>query len=241
VATYIFTLGYHEDYIIRRLHMNKADASDKIYVVTVKPLTGTSLKAFDNLEAYCMRLGLQKPVLVEIDVRSEGREFLDLLDELIDVVLYAEEPLVIDVSGGMRILGLTLYTAALVTGKRAVLYISPENEPIEYRIDLEEIKTLATELTEEKKQVIEAVLRNPGTTIPEIAKELNKSEKTITNHINTLKKQRLVAAKGKRNNLYLTKLGKIKTKIMKYSTEKKPIEETKIQQQKTKNQQKEIH
>lgn len=228
MTSFVFTLGFHEDFIIRRLHASRAEAGDKIIVFTVKPASGAPLKAFSNLETYCLRIGLQRPVLIEIDVRE--RDFTEILGDVLEVVLGLEEPVVADLSGGMRILVIAIYTAIMISRKKAVVMVSPEGEAIEHRIDIEDIRILDTELTEEKREILEIIEKNPGTTIPEIARTLEKSEKTITNHVNTLKKQRLVAAKGKRNNLYLTKLGQIKLRIEKHSTIEKEIE-TKTQTQ----------
>jgi len=53
MASYIFTLGFHEDFIIRRLMNSKASKGERIIVFTVSPVSGASEKAFKNLEAFC--------------------------------------------------------------------------------------------------------------------------------------------------------------------------------------------
>jgi len=68
------------------------------------------------------------------------------------------------------------------------------------------------ELPEEKRKILEEIARNPGITIPQLARALAKSEKTITNHLTELKKLNLVITRGKTNNLYTTKLGNLITK-----------------------------
>ncbi|GAY25378.1 CRISPR locus-related DNA-binding protein [Desulfurococcaceae archaeon AG1] len=82
---------------------------------------------------------------------------------------------------------------------------------------LDTIQTLE-ELTEEKRRILETIVRNPGITPPQLARIMRKSEKTIANHITELKKQNLVITRGKTNNIHPTKLGTIIAKIIKQKT-----------------------
>jgi len=224
MASYIFTLGFHEDFIIRRLMSSKTSKGERIIVFTVSPVSGASEKAFKNLEAFCATTGLSRPELVEIKV--SGREFIEIVYDIISVLKDLEEPIIADLSGGMRILVIATYIGVEMSRKRSIVYVAQESgQGEEYKIDIEEMRILSKEYSEEKMRILKEIAENPGTTIREIAEKIKRSEKTVTTHINDLKKDRLVTSKGRTQNLYITKLGEIKNKIEKH---KKTITPTEI-------------
>ncbi len=207
MASFIFTLGFHEDYILRRLALEKAQPGSRIVVITTKPVVKTTTIAFQNLAAYCTRVGLPEPQLVEITPASFP-EMLLAISEIIDSL---EEPLIADLSGGMRILVITIYTAIITSKKKYKIYIVPETQETSTQIEIESIhiEALTKELPEEKIKILETIARNPGITIAQLARITGKSEKTIVNHLTELKKLNLTIARGKTNNLYPTKLGEL--------------------------------
>nr|NAZ13737.1 CRISPR locus-related DNA-binding protein [Desulfurococcales archaeon] len=149
MASYIFTLGFHEDFIIRRLMNSKTSKGERIIVFTVSPVSGASEKAFKNLEAFCATTGLSRPELVEIKV--SGREFIEIVYDIISVLKDLEEPIIADLSGGMRILVIATYIGVEMSRKRSIVYVAQESgQGEEYKIDIEEIRILSKEYSEEK-------------------------------------------------------------------------------------------
>ncbi|MEM0473018.1 MAG: CRISPR-associated CARF protein Csa3 [Sulfolobales archaeon] len=220
LASFIFTLGFHEDFILRRLASERAQPGNRIVVMAAKPLTGASRGAFQNLTAYCVRTGLSEPELVEI---APG-DFTTMLQAASETIDRLEEPLIADLSGGMRILVVVVYTAIITSGKRYRVYIVPEAQDQSAQIEIEttHIEALTKELPEEKTKILETIVRNPGITIPQLARITKKSEKTIANHLTELKKLNLVITRGKTNNIYPTKLGELKIKRKTTKTQRLP-------------------
>jgi len=150
LASFIFTLGFHEDFILRRLASERAQPGNRIVVMAAKPLTGASRGAFQNLTAYCVRTGLSEPELVEI---APG-DFTTMLQAASETIDRLEEPLIADLSGGMRILVVVVYTAIITSGKRYRVYIVPEAQDQSAQIEIEttHIEALTKELPEEKNK-----------------------------------------------------------------------------------------
>ncbi len=215
MASYIFTLGFHEDFILRRLVSERAQHGSKIVVFTVKPIIGATKTAYQNLVTYCTRMGLSTPELVELSIE----EAEDMISSALDTIQTLEEPIIADLTGGMRILIITIYTALIASKKRFRVYIATEGEQrAEITIESTHIEAITEELPEEKGKILETIMKNPGITPPQLAKLTHKSEKTIANHITELKKLNLVITRGKTNNIYPTKLGILKSKTTKTKT-----------------------
>ena len=216
MASYIFTLGFHEDFILRRLVSEKAQHGSRVVIFTVKPITGATKTAYQNLVTYCTRMGLSSPELVELSIG----EAEDIILSALDTIQTLEEPIIADLTGGMRILVIAVYTALIASKKRFRAYIATEGEQkAEIKIESTHIGAITKELPEEKKKILETIVINPGITPAQLAKNLGKSEKTIANHITELKKLNLVITRGKTNNIYPTKLGIIISKTTKTKTE----------------------
>ncbi|MEM4972057.1 MAG: CRISPR-associated CARF protein Csa3, partial [Sulfolobales archaeon] len=186
MASYIFTLGFHEDFILRRLLSEKAQPGNRIVVFTVKPAAGATKTAYQNLATYCIRMGLSSPELVELSIGDAE----DMISSVLDILETLEEPIIADLTGGMRILVIAIYTALIASKKRFRVYVATEGEQrAQITIESTHIEAITKELTEEKRKILETIVRNPGITPPQLARIMQKSEKTIANHITELKKQ----------------------------------------------------
>jgi len=98
VRSFVFTLGFHEDFAIRRLASKAARRGEPILVLTAKPAVGAVQKAFNSLREFCLRVGLEEPRLAELDLSDGARALVEartLIGQLPGLI-------VADVSGGSR-------------------------------------------------------------------------------------------------------------------------------------------
>ncbi len=205
MRSFIFTLGFHEDYIERRLHESSATREDEIILFTAKPAIGGVLRAYESLKARAHSIGLRKPKLVELDCQDMAEAILQARKTIHQL----PEPIIADLSGGMRVTIITVYTALLLENKKFKLYIQPEGSmELHINIPSQIIELIRNPLTQEKKKTLKTIMENPGITVREIAETLGKKEKTILNHLTELKKKQLVKIKGRSRGLYPTKWAK---------------------------------
>lgn len=208
--TYIFTLGFHEDFIIRRLHQTAASKDDTILIFTASPAVASVKKAYQNLVAYTATMNLSEPILVELKLD----DFYGMVSQILEWINQAQQPIIADLSGGMRMIGITVYTSLLIHGHRAKIYIADETgEAREISTETSQIRTLLQGLSEEKLNIVKLAVQNPGITTAEAARQLGKSEKTIQNHLAELKKNAILTQKGKARSIYPTKIAEVIVKI----------------------------
>lgn len=206
--TFLFILGYHEDYITRRLHRNHATKLDTIALITPSPLTGAVRRAYLNLEAYLSRIGLDPPKLIQVPQTNIDETITTITRELRKL----PQPIILDLTGGNRLLATITLLILLATRKQVEIYIQPETEETwEIRIPHQIIKLIHNPLTEEKKKILKTIIENPGITIEELAKTHNKTPKTMKNYINQLKRNELIIQKGRKAAIYPTQWAKLIT------------------------------
>ena len=199
MKTYMFPIGFHEDFIFRRLHKTKALPEDKIMIYTCKPAVGGVKRALENLKAHLIGMGLGEPEIIELecfDIPSSIYKVRTTLPQ-------DTEEIILDLSGGMRILDIILYTALILERRTFTTYFQPESgEPLEAKIPKYITPHLWTQLTPEEKQILETIQENPGITIQELAEKLGRKTKTIQNQLTKLRRKGLITKKGRNPNIY---------------------------------------
>ena len=78
MRSFVFSLGFHEDFILRRLNSKSVQPGEPIIVFTGEPVIGAVETAFSSLYAYCKRLGLSNPVMYSIPVSSPAKAFKEV-------------------------------------------------------------------------------------------------------------------------------------------------------------------
>lgn len=206
MKSYVFTLGFHEDYVERRLYQTHASHGDPILLFTAKPSVGGVLRAYESLRFRASSIGISTPKLVELPIEEPSEALYIACDEIFR--LY--EPIIADLSGGMRAVVLMVYTALLLSGKDFSLYVQPEGSGLlDLKIPRGIIRSVRYPLSEEKLGIMRVVLENPGVSVDEIALILKKKSKTIMNHLSELKKLGLVVQKGRKSGVYPTEWAKV--------------------------------
>ncbi|MEM1810840.1 MAG: hypothetical protein QW324_08245 [Thermofilaceae archaeon] len=72
MRSFVFTLGFQEDFILQRLSRKAAQPGERVPVLTASPVVGGVGSAFNPLVEQCGRLGLSTPELVALDLTDEA-------------------------------------------------------------------------------------------------------------------------------------------------------------------------
>ncbi|MEM2794538.1 MAG: CRISPR-associated CARF protein Csa3, partial [Thermofilaceae archaeon] len=134
---------------------------------------------------------------------------------------YLEEPLVVDLSGGMRIICALTLLALLISRKRFELYVESETgESGELYVPPGVIRAF-TSLSREKLDILLEIAKNPGISVESLARRLGKPAKTVKNHLSELKSMGLVASHGRGAPLEVTRWGAVLVGFPERSGEKR--------------------
>jgi len=205
VRSFVFTLGFHEDFILRRLSRKAARPDERVLVVTASPVVGGVLSAFGSLAAQCKRLGFGEPELLALDLSDEA----GALSLLVSRFGGLGEPIVADLSGGMRVVCVLTLLALLLSDRRFELYVIPESgEAAELHIPAGVTRAFAG-LSREKREILREIAARPGVPVEPLARRLGRSPKTVRNHLSELKAMGLVASRGRGAPLELTRWGRV--------------------------------
>jgi len=205
MRSFLFTLGFHEDFIIRRLSFCSARRGEDIYVFVNKPVVGGVVKAFDSLSFYCRRIGLSIPRMIELDLSDPANALIYACK----VISKIPTPVVVELGGGMRSLVILVFLAVLNSCRDFELYVSVEGtEDIEIHFPRGFTKALKG-LSFEKRMILSTMHRFGRIRVEDLARVLGKPVKTVRNHLSELKRMGLVVSSGKGAPLRLTRWGEI--------------------------------
>lgn len=204
---YFVTIGFHESFILRLLSHTNATKSDRLVIVVPKPIIGGVAEAIESLRANCSRLHYPEPEVHEIEIK----DFAETLSQIVSVINSLGRGIIIsNLSAGMRLMDAIILVGLIASRRDFIVYLLDEGgEGREMVIDSSEVSTLIKDYSTEEIKLLMAVEKLGKTTVPELAKLLGKSEKTVMNRISEMKKEKLIALKGKDREVVLTSLGKI--------------------------------
>ncbi|MBB5254778.1 CRISPR-associated transcriptional regulator Csa3 [Sulfurisphaera ohwakuensis] len=207
MKSYIFTLGIHEDFAVRRLVSTNVGRDDVIVVLVKSPMTGGNRRAINGLSAVMSKMGLRDSVVKEIEVK----DIFHVVDQVSEILKEVKDPLIVDISGGeSKTLAIGIILAVAVNKRVGRIYLE-EDEEVSFQI--EDFRTAAEGLSSELLRVLSTVVANPGIRQEVIAEMTGKKLKTTMNVVGILKKRRLVYQKGRGDGIYPTKLGILISKL----------------------------
>lgn len=207
---YIFPIGFHEDYIMRRLLNKMPSQDDHITIITCRPAGPGNKTAYKNLEAWLSNIGL--PHILDPLQEISCNHVEEAIAEIRQLIESSKgDHVIIDVSGGMRILALTTTLATILSEKNIEICIQSEQGQDLGCIPVEIIRIIRKGLTPEEKHLLETIIENPGQTAKQYAQILGRTEKTIQNRLAKLAKHHLIIRKGKGPKIYPSKWAKIFT------------------------------
>jgi len=211
----ILTLGFEERFAFRMLTRYGLDRGDHILLLTGK-LVEKTMKAITMIEEFIKKyfLGEIKITYHEIDL-SNFSNAVSSIREILSRYIPKYNKIILNLSGGMRVLILATYTSILLLhellrDKDVVLEVEFEDGSQLVKIPSQLPQTLMNlpKLTSERFEVLKALGTVKEATIRELAKITNKDETTIRRHIQHLQELNLVSIVKERPQKYaLTQLG----------------------------------
>ncbi len=214
---YLGTLGFHENFMARTLHVFAAGDGDGLLLVTLRPVVSGVKLAMRSLGTLSLRLGIKNHGHVEIDPSAPIESIGPVHDTIVSTVEregYTE--IVADLSGGPRMVVVSTFIALLLVSERVPVRLIVQNETgIGGSLDLK-LAPLVQALRGMgvKGKILRLVAERPGMRQEEIAGELGISEKTAANYISQLARLGLVARRGRVRGVYPTGLGRLLARLV---------------------------
>ena len=186
----ILTLGFDEKFCYRAILRHGIKEGDKIILLTAG-LVERVKKAYEWIKAFVERSYDVEVKLVQIDVKDFTKAIQDVIKILDE---FKDYNLIVNLSGGMRALAVTVLFALMIKPMRNVrLEIELEDfsgliEIPQYLLRIHEIKQ---NLTEEKIEILKLIAQGLKD-VKSLSKSLNKDVSTIRRHISSLEELGLI-------------------------------------------------
>ena len=214
MTLFVITLGFEEKFAVRMITRHGLDRGDRLLLVT-GPRTPQSERAASFLCEFARRY-YGGDVGVEVEEVRVGSDFAELVHRLHGLVASrarAGERVVFNLSGGMRVLCLAAFVAAMLLSARLPVEVELETEDSSALIGVPRavlaLPRTFSLLSREKLEVL-AALAQRSRGIRELAEELDRDETTVRRHLQELVEAGLVEALGRRPRGYrLTRLGEL--------------------------------
>ncbi|WP_338602870.1 CRISPR-associated CARF protein Csa3 [Sulfolobus tengchongensis] len=211
MKSYFVTLGFNETYLLRLLNETSAQKEDKLVIVVPSPIVSGTRTAIENVKIQSYRLHYPEPEVHEIKLS----DFNTTLSQILDYLLPLPEPIISDLTIGMRMFNSLILINILISKKKFTVYLRDEgggSTVISFNDNA--INALLRDYTKEEMRMLDVIKRNNGISTTELAKVLGKSEKTLLNKITELKKIGIVTQKGKDRKVEITPLGENAMKLI---------------------------
>lgn len=197
----VASFGFDERFVVRAIIRHGIGVGDLLLLIT-STSTEKTLTAYNYVKDLASKVGAQVELL---QLGDKVYSFPDLVTELKRILLEllkSYDGITILLSGGMRVLVLGLYTAALLipqnVKERISLEIDTEDRGVHIAIPNELLYILTPPDLGARINVLRAVVESPGLTIEELSQKLGKDESTIRRQIQTLAKLKLITIEGSR-------------------------------------------
>ncbi len=205
---FILTLGFDERFCYRAILRHGIADGDKIVLITAG-IVEKVRKAYEWIRTFVERSYDVEVRLVEVNVKDLLKaigDVIDLLDE------FEDYSLVINLSGGMRALAVTVLFALLMKPKRNVkleIELEDLSGVVEIPTSLIRMCKIKESLTDERRRVLRSIAEGNKDT-RSLAKALGKDVSTIRRHISALEELGLVRVmRRKPLEVTITKLAEL--------------------------------
>ncbi|AWR98098.1 CRISPR locus-related DNA-binding protein [Acidianus sulfidivorans JP7] len=204
MKSYFVTMGFNETFLLRLLNETSAQKEDNVIIIVPSPIVSGTAAAIDSLKAQTSRLNYPIPRVYEIDINN----FNSSLSKILDILLPLPEPIISDLTMGMRMINALILFAIVVSRKKFTVYVRDEgggSKVISFNDNI--VRALMKDYSSEEMKLLNLLYETKGIGVTEIAKMLNKSEKTLINKLAELKKLGILTQKGKDRKVELNELG----------------------------------
>ncbi|WP_016731902.1 CRISPR-associated CARF protein Csa3 [Saccharolobus islandicus] len=204
MKSYFVTMGFNETFLLRLLNETSAQKEDNLVIVVPSPIISGTRTAIDSLRAQTSRLNYPLPKVYEIDIT----DFNTALSKILDILLPLPEPIISDLTMGMRMINTLLLLGIIVSRKKFTVYVRDEGGGSKViSFNDKAIMALMRDYSREEMKLLNVLFETKGTGVAELAKMLDKSEKTLINKVAELKKFGILIQKGKDRKVELNELG----------------------------------
>ena len=220
----VASFGFDERFVVRAIIKHGIGLNDYVLLVSGKAVDKT-LDAFNYVKDLASKVGAKVELF---ELGDAVYSFPDLVCKCLEILaklLGEYSHVTILLSGGMRVIVLGLYTAALLLPKeykdRISIEIDTEDKGAEVTIPNELTKIVQVADVSQKRAVIEALIEAKNTTVEELTQKLKRDDSTIRRHIYTLAEMGLVKIdrdRGKQQRMVATETLKIINKLMQLFT-----------------------
>ena len=204
MKSYFVTLGFNESFLLRLLAETNAAQDDRLVIVVPRPMAEGTRNALENVKAQAVRLKYPTPEVREIGLDS----FESALFEVVSALIPLKEPIITDLSMGMRMVDALILVSLLVTGKQFRVYLREETTGRPVSFSSQDLRALLNDYSGEDLKLLSALSSSPMR-LEDLAKAVGRSEKTVMNRISELKRLGLIRVTGKDRQVELTGLGKV--------------------------------
>jgi len=187
---FIFTLGFEEKFAMRMITAHGLDQGDKLLFIT-GPMVEKTKRTIDFIKGFIEKYFLGQVQMEIMEIKSL-ESFIGIVSKIYSKITNEEknyDRIIVNLSGGMRILVLATYTAIiLATLNRKILEktkIELETEDLSVKLTIPNILIKVQELiklSKEKLEILKCLIEREKT-VKELAEELHKDETTIRRHL----------------------------------------------------------
>ncbi|PSN89775.1 hypothetical protein B9Q03_08195 [Candidatus Marsarchaeota G2 archaeon OSP_D] len=207
----VFTLGFDVTHVLTRLTEIGLEGKERLIFILPKNKKERAEASVTAMQAHINALNSRGFKLSGEFLRVEEHDFLKAVSELYHKLESFDE-LYIELSGGLRILNLALYTASLLLGGK-IRQMSTKLETDGSTVTLTRPPPLI--LKQYEKTLLEALRQEK--TIPELSKEIKKSKTSVYRTLEKLEANGLVGSSGTHPTKYvITTIGELILKSQKW-------------------------
>lgn len=194
----VASFGFDERFVVRALLRHGLKPGDAVLLVTGR-LVEKVIRAFEPVKRLAAQAGAEA-WLCEVEVHRFP-ELVGAVHALLRGLTSRYEHVLLLLSGGMRVIVLALYMAALLLpdlAKRKLrVELETEDEGVPIGISEDVLRLLSPPDLGAKHDVLELVVRRPGLSVPELQQALPaKHESTIRKQLKQLAQMGLVVLRG---------------------------------------------
>ena len=205
---FLLTLGFHENFAIRRLTKNSSGGRDVVLLLSIQGPAKAVLTAYESVKGFASRMGLVVRDLYMIDPEDLASSVVGLLGEVVSLMKgYGLRDVVIDATGGVKPLAIASLMLGMILSSRygySVEYYIQSETSMEYEVRLDErmLRVFSLKLSRDEARILKGVLEHPGVSAGQLAGLIEVNYKTLLNRLGKLKKLGLVYQKGRGGGIY---------------------------------------
>ena len=208
----ILTLGFDERFCFRAILRHGIKEGDEVVLITAG-LVDRVKKAYEWIKTVVERSYDVEVKLIEVDVKNLMKAILDVVKILDE---YKDWNVIVNLSGGMRILTIIMLFALTIKPMRHIkveIELEDLSALIEIPTQLFAVGDVKSKLTNEKIEILKLISRFEE--VKEIVKVLGKDASTVRRHIASLVEMGLVSVeKRKPLKVKLTDFGELILKVL---------------------------